>query len=172
MAVLERFEAKKPLRSKIYNILTLGYKDRERIREADKLVRDSIAKGCKSIGEKAGYCIDSLAKALKVDSLGEFQKIAKQCGRLSKQIEHATVGYAPRFGLVQVKKEQLRDFYNFDMGLLDDLQSLDADLAKIVSIVEGSGVAPVAAMNAVKRKLDGIEDKMQKREDIVLKILS
>jgi galactose-1-phosphate uridylyltransferase len=172
MAILERFEAKKQLRSKIYNILTLGYKDRERIREADKLVRQTISKGFRDVKDKLGYCIQILTKNLKAENLSEFQKLSKQCDRISEEIEHTESGYASHFTLTPIKKEQLKDFYNFDMKLLDDLTTLDLDVMQIVSSVESGGdFEAVSKINNLNKKLNDIETKLKKREDTVLKIL-
>jgi transcriptional/translational regulatory protein YebC/TACO1 len=172
MTILERFEAKKQLRSKIYNILTLGYKDRERIREADKLVRQTISKCFRDVKDKIDYCIEIITKNLKVENLSELQKLAKQCDRISEEIEHTESGYAPHFTLTPVKKEQLKDFYNFDMKLLDDLTTLDSDVMQIISSVESGGdFEAIPKINNLNKKLNDIEAKLRKREDIVLKII-
>ena len=172
MAVLERFEAKKQLRSKIFNLLTLGYKDRERIREADKLVRAAISKGFTGMQAKIGFCIDLLSKSLNTEHLADLQKISKQLDRLGAEIEHAEHGYAAHFGIVQVKKEQLKDFYGFDMRLLDDLAALDADAAKIMALLESSADSAIAqSLSNLRKKLDDIEAKLKKRNDIVLQIV-
>lgn len=172
MPVLERFEAKKPLRSKIYNILSLGYKDRERIREAGKLVRQTIAKGFREIEGKIGYCVEILAKNLRTDQLSELQKISKQCNRIAEEVEHAEYGYEPHLKLVKVEKEQLRDFYNFDMKLLDDITDLDKEAAMLLSIIEGGGQAEIMPKaNGIRKKLNDLETRIKKRKDIVLKIV-
>lgn len=172
MGVLERFEAKKPLRSKIYNLLTMGYKDRERIREADKLVRQTISRGFKGMQGKIGYCTSLMTKSLKIENLDDFQRLSKQCDRISEKIEHAEHGYAPHFSLADVKKEQLKEFYNFDMKLLDDLTALDTDITQLVSMVDsGSEFEAGQKSNELKKKLDEIESKLKKRTDIVLKIV-
>lgn len=172
MAILERFEAKKPLRSKIYNILTLGYKDRERIREAGKLVRQTIAKGFREIEGKIGYCVEILTKNLKTQHLSELQKISKQCNRIAEEVEHAEYGYQPHLKLVKMEKEQLREFYKFDMKLLDDIAELDGQAAQLVSIIEGGGEAEIMPKtNEISKKLNDLESRLKKREDIVLKII-
>jgi len=103
-----------------------GYRDREQRRDADRLEREHLA-GRLETGKKA--LNDAAAAATRsgsLDAINDIETARKRLDGLIARIRHADRGYSGFFDTVKVDEATLARVYEFDLGLLDDVEGIAA----------------------------------------------
>jgi len=149
----EVLEATKRERSLFERILTVfpgyrGYKQKELLRETDKLVRDIVFRNMKQASDAMRELYrESVSASGLSPSTKRFEQLSMRCDTIGQRIRHATHGYAPFAHVIRVQDEALLRLMEFDAGLADGIEKLKADLndtrqmaltdERITQIIEG-----------------------------------
>ncbi|MEM7114266.1 MAG: hypothetical protein AAF614_17660 [Chloroflexota bacterium] len=118
-----------------------GYLERQRRREADQLLRQTIVGRLDEVRRQLGAVYQDLSRDIMkgiayAESLGRADTNLK--GLISK-IEAAPVGYAPFFAAVKVDTAVLTQLYDFDEAMLSHVTQLAADVAALAKAVRDDG---------------------------------
>lgn len=124
-----------------------GYKEKELRREADKTVRELLARDLDEQRKRL--------QALQVDLLGagglqwvdDVERAVNKLQTLVDRIKTASYGYAPLFDDVKVKEPQLEALAQFDQQMVDRVGALQAEVDKLAAAAkarEGIGDAASA----------------------------
>ena len=134
--ILERVTGESDFIKKILSKLPgfKGYVEREDRRNADKLLRESIAERFESIWQR----ISALQK--EAINLGELEKIddlensAIKIRQFIDRVKNASYGYAGFFDVIKVETEELDAVYEYDVQLFE----LEDKISRAVDNVESS----------------------------------
>lgn len=106
-----------------------GYKQKQVRREADKLLRDTIAKRMQTVKSQLDAFQTDLISAGKIDLLDETGSAATQIQTFIDRVRTATYGYSGLFDTVRVDEQDLDRLYEFDATLLDYAERIERAIA-------------------------------------------
>jgi len=112
-----------------------GYKQKELLRETDKLVRDIVFRNVKQASDamrelyRESVSASSLSPAAK-----RLEQLSMRSDAIGQRIRHASYGYAPFAHVVRVQDEALLRLMEFDASIADTIEKLKTDLHKAKQI--------------------------------------
>jgi hypothetical protein len=133
---LERLMAKIPGYS--------GYKEKELRREADKLLRTTVAAKLGDQRQRLSELQVQLISQAQIEYVDDLERAGMKLQLLTDRIKTASYGYAGLFDAVKVKEEELDALYEFDNEMLDFVDEIAAGVDQVSSAIaarEGIGEA-------------------------------
>jgi hypothetical protein len=103
-----------------------GYMNRETRRDADKLLRETVAN---RYGEQLSRISDlqvQLVSSGGIDWVDDLQDAATRLRRFIDMVRTAAYGYAGLFAAVKVNEDELAKLYQFDLALLENVSKVAA----------------------------------------------
>lgn len=134
-----------------------GYREKELRRDADKQVRDTLARELTERRTKITALQSDLLAAGGLLWMDDLEKLVGRLQLLIDRIKTAAYGYAGFFDAQRVKEGELDKLAQFDQALFEELPRLDAtieSLAKAVAANEGLKEAVTATGNLLARLND------------------
>lgn len=114
-----------------------GYKEKEERREADKLLRETIASRMRTVKTQLDGLQQDLIGAGKFDLLDETGSAATQIQTFIDRVRTAAYGYGGLFDAVKVKEDDLDRVYEFDNTLIGYVERIENAIANARRNVEG-----------------------------------
>ncbi|KYK29598.1 MAG: hypothetical protein AYK23_01670 [Candidatus Proteinoplasmatales archaeon SG8-5] len=103
-----------------------GYRKREDLRIADRLLREELANGLGHAATAVEEARNALAKRKELDLLEDMAKLVIRINTSVERIKHAEQGYTGVSPDYRIEEHELNRMYEWDLGLLDDIQTLKA----------------------------------------------
>ena len=140
---MEKITEGKDLVGKIQNFVSgfLGYYDRERRREADKILRDSIAARYETEWSRISDVQASLVKAKQLERLDEIESAAIKLRTFIDRVRGAPRGYSGFFDAVRIKRDELQRIYAYDLTLLENSDRVRAAVDQLAAAVGKDGLS-------------------------------
>lgn len=146
-----------------------GYKAKETRREADKLLREQLAR---SFDEQRRHLLElqkQLVSSGQIALLDDMDSAAVKLQTLIDRIRTATYGYAGFFDAVKIKEDQLDALYEFDNALVEQVGNVEAAVGRVESALTAQeGVA--GAIADLTRIVRDINDLFSRRQDAILQL--
>ncbi len=143
-----------------------GYKERELRREADKLVRETVANRMAEQWRRLTELQRELVQAGEIQLLDDLEAIAVRLRTFVDQVRTASYGYAGFFDAVKVHEEELGQLYAYDLALLDLVSEVERAIDHVEASLGSDGLP------AALRHLMGVArqclDTFNRREEVVL----
>ena len=111
-----------------------GYVEREDRRNADKLLRESIADRYEGQWQRISALQKNAIENGEIDKIDDLESSAIKVRQFIDRIRTATYGYAGFFDVIKVETDELNAIYQYDLQLLD----LEEELSRAVDNVESS----------------------------------
>ena len=144
-----------------------GYKEKEMRREADKLLREHLARQFEEQRRRIPDLQKQLISSGQIGFLDDLESGAMKLQFLIDRLKTASYGYAGFFDALKVKEEQLDALYDFDNALMDEVPKVADGINKVSeAIIAKEGVAEAIA-NLVST-IQGVNDAFSKRQDVIL----
>jgi len=146
-----------------------GFQDRELRRDVDKLQREHMSAEVTRIKARLRELAGDYTDAGRIGVLDVFERIDRALDALSQDVRHSDYGVSGLFAPEKIDEAKLARLYEFDLELLDDLDALEADMARIPA----PGAAPAdasSAEDALRATLDrvrAIQEKWRRREQVI-----
>jgi hypothetical protein len=121
-----------------------GYKEKELRREADKLLRTTVAAKLDDQRQRLSELQVQLISQAQIEYVDDLERAGMKLQLLTDRIKTASYGYAGLFDAVKVKEEQLDALYEFDNEMLDFVDEIAAGVDQVSSAIaarEGIGEA-------------------------------
>jgi hypothetical protein len=115
-----------------------GYREKELRRDADKQVRDQLARELEERRVKITALQHNLLEAGGLLWLDDVERVVGRLQLLIDRIRTAARGYAGFFDLQRVKEAELDRLAGFDQALFDNLPRLDETIAGLQKAVEAN----------------------------------
>jgi len=147
-----------------------GYKEKEMRREADRLLRDGIAK---AFGEQVQRLVEfqgELVSGGKIELLEHATVLEDAVRRLQTfvdRVKRASMGYAGFFDAVKVKEEELDALYAFDNSLLGQIDVVKSAVDEVQAAMDAEEGLPAAIAN-VKRIAGDVNHLFSQREEVII----
>ena len=144
-----------------------GYKEKEMRREADKLLREHLARQFEEQRRRIPDLQKQLISSGQIGFLDDLESGAMKLQFLIDRLKTASYGYAGFFDAVKVKEKQLDALYEFDNALMDEVAGIATGIGKVSEAVAAKeGLA--AAIADLVSTIQGINDTFSRRQDVIL----
>jgi hypothetical protein len=143
-----------------------GYKEKEMRREADKLLRDALARRLEEQWRRLPEIQKQLLSSAQIQWLDDIEGATMKLQIFIDRLKTATYGYAGFFDAVRVKEDELDQLYDFDMALdqqVDEIRAAVDALSSAAMSKEGIGEA-VARLNSAATTAN---ETFHRRRDVI-----
>jgi hypothetical protein len=160
MSILDKARAGQNFLEQLANAIPgfKGYRDKELRRDADKLEREHLASQLEQCKKTLDQVSRDITRSGSLDAMNDVETARKKLDKAVARIRYADRGYAGFFDAIKVDEQALERVYQFDLGLLSDVQAVRG-AAQL-----GDAKAAVAGMNA---SLDALDTRLADREQIL-----
>ena len=145
-----------------------GYVDRERRRDADKLLRVHLAKQYSAQRDRLNRVQQSLLRAKRMDQIAEVDRLGGIFQRFIDRLNTATYGYTGMFDPVKIEAEDLDQLYAFDMTLAGGVDQASAAISALEeSVSDKEGQSLPDALNRFVDLVDDLNEKLNQRGELL-----
>jgi len=143
-----------------------GYVERQNRRDADKLLRDTVARRFEEQWKRASQLQEDMVGSGMIAYVDDMEKAAIQLRTFIDRISNAPRGYSGLFDAVKINEKELEAIYQFDAAFFD----LAEQVARANDNVEAS-MGDEAALPAAIRNLTSLarlaNETYNKRSEVV-----
>ena len=134
-----------------------GYKDREILRETDKIVREGIFIRLKELQEKVrGLYRDYLLKYGLTDEARLLERLLMRLDTYSQRVRHSEYGYTPIGYAVKVNEEKIDKLIEYDYSLSNIIEGLSKSIENLISTFYSTGKLDIVAISNVENILNSL----------------
>lgn len=146
-----------------------GYMDRERRRDADKLLRTYLAHQYSAQRDRLNRAQQGFVRAHQLDNIAEVDRLAGVLQRFIDRLNTATYGYSGLFDPVKVEAEDLDQLYAFDMALTSGVDNVSTGISNLESALlsETARKDVPAALAKLSSVLDELNLRLNQRGDLL-----
>jgi hypothetical protein len=158
----------KDLIGKIQNFLAgfVGYIDRERRRDADKLLRETIAQRYEQQWGRISELQRQLVADKQIELVDDLEAAAVKLRGFIDRVKGAAYGYAGFFDAVRVHKDELEMLYAYDLALLEGAENIGNAVDNVNASIGTDGL-PAAIRHLVSLSQDAVET-YDRRDEVIL----
>lgn len=145
-----------------------GYVEKARRREADQIIRDTIAARLEDVRLRLANVHQDLARdiVLAMDHAEPLGRAESRIMGLINKIRSAPQGYAGFFDAVKIKEEDLARIYQFDAGMMDHVDEISADVDALqTAVMDGGNIA--GAIRALDTNVQEASATFNTRQEIL-----
>jgi hypothetical protein len=139
-----------------------GYVDRERRRDIDKLHREHLADRLRSIRAPLTDVMRELSNGGRLFEVGPLDLALKKLDKIENRVRFASYGYSGFFDVVKIEQQQLDAIYRFDLGLVEQIDRLEAKTGELKTKAGSAEGLKVAAAE-VAGEIDSLDHAFDER---------
>jgi hypothetical protein len=142
-----------------------GYMDRQKRREADKMLRDTIANRYSEQLERVSGIQVQLISSGGIEYVDDVQDAATRLQRFIDMVRTAAYGYSGLFDAVKINEPELAKLYQFDLALLESVSQVAAAVDNLEASVDSEGLP--AAIRHLSRVVADINTTFERRKEVL-----
>ena len=146
-----------------------GYLAKEKRRDADKLLRDSIVRRFDVQRRRIPEIQQQLLSGDGILFVDDLERAAVKLDGVTDRIRLAPRGYAGFFDTVKVKEDDLERLYRWDWQLIDEADKVAAAVDGVQAAVNANGDIGASIQNLIST-LTAVNDLYSHREEVILGI--
>jgi hypothetical protein len=142
-----------------------GYMERQKRRDSDKLLRDTIANRFEQEWQRVSALQRDFISQGQIAYVDDLEAAAIKLRTFADRVRRATRGYSSLFEAVKINEDELAKLYGFDSALLD----LSDQVGRAIDNVEtsiGSDGLPAAIRNLISVSRQCV-DTFDRREEVI-----
>lgn len=143
-----------------------GYRDLDRRRESDRLIREALARDFQSIADRLGRVAKKLAEDRAVAAIQHVDQPHQRLTHLISRLRTASYGYAPLFSDRPVEAGALDQIAEFDRSLADQLIPLSEQVGKLERADPTDPSFRELAVD-VTAIVDGLHERFERRNEVI-----
>ena len=124
-----------------------GYVERQNRRDADKLVRETVARRFNELWKRISALQADLVIAGKIEYVDDLEKAALQLRTFIDKVSTASRGYSGLFDAVKINEKELEQLYNFDLAFFDLADQVGHGLDNVEASLGDDNALPAAIRN-------------------------
>jgi len=144
----------------------IGYLDRENRREADKLLRATIASRYEQQWNRISAIQRQMIEAGNLEQVDQLEAAAIKLRAFIDRVKSASYGYAGFFDAVRVNETELQKIYSYDLQLLEDVNSISSAVDNVEASMGSDGLP--AAMRHLTTLSQDVIDAYDRRDEVLL----
>jgi len=135
-----------------------GYVERQNRRDADKLVRDTVARRFNELWKRASNLQTDLVNAGKIEYVDDMEKAASQLRTFIDKISAAARGYSGLFDAVKINEKELAALYDFDLAFFTLADQIGSGLDNVEASLGDDTALPAAIRNITTLGRQAVEN--------------
>ncbi len=139
-----------------------GYRERDLRRDADRLQREHLSSRLEDGKKALNHIAAALTRGGDLEVINDVETARKRLDKVATRIRYAERGYSGFFDAVKVDESVLARVYQFDMGLIEDVDGVRAAAASAAQSSE-----PRAAVQDLIGRIDAIDARLSERENVL-----
>ncbi len=143
-----------------------GYVERQNRRDADKLVRDTVARRFEELWTRTSNLQKDLISAGKIQFVDDLEQAALQLRTFIDKISRAARGYAGFFDAVKINQKELEQLYNFDLAFFDLGDQISRALDTVEASIGDDAALPAAIRNITSLGRQAVETFNRRSEAV------
>jgi hypothetical protein len=143
-----------------------GYFDRENRRDADKLLRESVANRFEELYQRVSMLQRDMVNQNDLKYIDDMEAAAIKIRTFADRIRSATYGYAGLFDAVNVNSEELQQIYQYDLALLQYTESIGSAIDNVERSLGSDGLE-AAIRHLVTLTREAVE-AYDRRKELIL----
>lgn len=143
-----------------------GYIERQNRRDADKLLRDTVARRFEEQHKRASQLQTELIGAGKIEFVDDMEKATIKLQTFIDKIGRAPRGYSGLFDAVKINEKELEAIYQFDAAFFDLAEQVGRALDNVESSLADDAALPAAIRNLATLARLAVET-YEKRAEVV-----
>jgi hypothetical protein len=117
-----------------------GYINRQSRRDADKLLRETIAKNIEEQWQRISVLQSDFINQGQIEYVDELESAAIKLRTFADRIRRAPRGYSGLFDAVQINDDELNKIYQYDAAMLDLSNQVEAAIDNVESSIGTDGL--------------------------------
>ena len=144
----------------------IGYLDRENRREADKLLRATIASRYEQQWGRISTIQRQMIEAGNLEQVDQLEAAAIKLRTFIDRVKSASYGYAGFFDAVRINQTELQKLYSYDLQMLEDVNSISSAVDNVEASMGSDGLP--AAMRHLTTLSQDVIDAYDRRDEVLL----
>jgi hypothetical protein len=141
-----------------------GYVERQNRRDADKLVRDTVARRFGELWTRTSNLQKDLISAGKIQFVDDLEQAALQLRTFTDKISTAARGYAGFFDAVKINQKELEQLYSFDLAFFDLADQVSRALDNVEASIGDDAALPATIRNITNLGRQAVETFNRRKE--------
>ena len=126
-----------------------GYVNRQNRRDADKLLRDTVARRFEEQWKRASQLQSDLVSSGMIEYVDDMEKASLQLRTFIDKITTAPRGYSGLFDAVKINEPELLALYQFDAAFFDLAEQIGRGLDNVEASLAEEAALPAAIRNVI-----------------------
>jgi predicted transcriptional regulator len=139
-----------------------GYRERDLRRDADRLQREHLAAQLDDVKKALNQVASAITRSGSLDAINDVETARKRLDKVANRIRYAERGYSGFFDAIKVEEAILARVYQFDMGLVEDVEGVRAAAAAAAQAAE-----PRASLQDLIGRIDALDARLSERESVL-----
>lgn len=130
-----------------------GYIERQKRRDADKLLRDAFAEKLEDLWSRLSALQRELINQGEIGYIDDLEAAAIQIRTLADRVRRAPRGYSGLFDAVNINEPELEKMYGYDLLMFDSLEDLERAIDNVELSIGTDGLpASIRHLKTVARE--------------------
>jgi len=143
-----------------------GYVERQSRRDADKLLRETIANRFEEQWKRISALQRDFISQGQIEFVDDLEAAAIKLRTFSDRVRRATRGYSGLFDAVKVNEDELTRIYEYDAALLEMAGEVSRAIDNVEASIGSEGLpAAIRHLISIARQVDELFDR---REEVVM----
>jgi len=143
-----------------------GYVERQNRRDADKLLRDTIADRYDQLWQRVSAIQRDMISQGEIQYVDDLEASAIKLRTFADRIRRATRGYSSLFSAVKINEEELAQLYAYDATLLDMVDEISRAIDNVEASI-GSDGFPASIRHLTTLSRQAVE-AFDRREEVFI----
>ena len=143
-----------------------GYVERQNRRDADKLLRDTVARRFEEQWKRASQIQSDMVSNGMIAYVDDMEKAAIQLRTFIDKITTAPRGYAGMFDAVKINEKELESIYQFDYAFFDLGEQVGRALDNVEASLGDEAALPAAIRNVTSLARMAVETYNRRTEAV------
>jgi hypothetical protein len=143
-----------------------GYRDKERRRDSDRLIREKLARDYGQLADRLGRMATTLAQERNIAAIGIIDRPHKRLVSFIDRLTTASYGYAPLFSDQQIDGAALDQIAAFDEALADQQDILARQIGEL-EVADPKSPDYKRIASEITATIEGLHQRFQKRGEVV-----
>ena len=144
-----------------------GYVERQNRRDADKLLRDTVARRFEEQWKRASQLQTDMVSGGLIQYVDDMEKAALQLRTFIDKISTAPRGYSGLFDAVKINEKELEAIYQFDAAFFDLAEQVGRGLDNVEASMGSEDSLPAAIRNVTSLARLAVETYNKRSEAVV-----
>jgi len=143
-----------------------GYIDRQNRRDADKILRDTVARRFEEQWKRASQLQSDMVSNGMIAYVDDMEKAAIQLRTFIDKITTAPRGYSGMFDAVKINEKELEAIYQFDNAFFDLAEQVGRGMDNVEASLADEASLPAAIRNVISLARLAVETYNRRSEAV------